>query len=149
VVDLRKVTHDTGFVTTHVFEDRIGWITALNPDKHILMGYIWKTADYPWLNVWHHPIDGKPFVQGLEFGTTGLGQPYELLISERVSFNGRNSFEYIDAGEEVTKSWICFMIVAPEAFAGVENLSFDRDQIEINGNDGQSIVIPLTTKSAW
>jgi hypothetical protein len=147
VVDLRKVTHEKGFVTTHIFEDSIGWVTALNPDANILMGYIWKTAEYPWLNVWHHPIDGKPFVQGLEFGTTGLGQPYELLLNERVIFYGHNSFEYIDAGEEKTKSWICFMIDIPEELTGVKKLSFDTFQINLEGNEGQSIAIKISTKS--
>jgi hypothetical protein len=149
VIDLQKVTHDKGFVTTHIFEDSVGWITALNPNKDILMGYIWKTGEYPWLNVWHHPIDGKPFVQGLEFGTTGLGQPYELLLNEKVSFYGRHSFEFIDAGEEITKSWICFMIPTPEAFTEVESLSLNDSQIEMVGNDGQLISIPITKESPF
>ena len=141
VVDLRKVTHDKGFVTTHIFEDSIGWITALNPDENILMGYVWKTADYPWLNVWHMNKDGKPFVQGLEFGTTGLGQPYELLVEKNVTFFGRNSFEYIDAGEEITKSWICFMIEAPEAFEMAELKYTPNELIITNGR--QTVMIPI------
>jgi hypothetical protein len=115
-IDLNRVISEKGFVTTHIFEDSIGWITALNPDKNILMGYIWKTDEYPWLNVWHMSKDGKPFVQGLEFGTTGLGKPYKLLAENNVTFYGRNSFEYIDAGETLEKSWICFMIEVPVGF---------------------------------
>jgi len=127
-IDLSKVTSEKGFVTTHIFEDSIGWITALNPDENLLMGYVWKTAEYPWLNVWHMSKDGKPFVQGLEFGTTGLGQPYKLLAENNVTFYGRNSFEYIDAGETMEKSWICFMIEMPEEFALAE-INYDGENI--------------------
>jgi hypothetical protein len=33
--------------------------TAMNPEERLVMGYIWKTAEYPWLNVWHQPNDGQ------------------------------------------------------------------------------------------
>jgi hypothetical protein len=134
-VDLSRVTSQDGFVTTHIFEDSIGWITALNPDKNILMGYVWKTEEYPWLNVWHMSKDGKPFVQGLEFGTTGLGKPYQLLVENNVTFYGRNSFEYIDAGEVKEKSWLCFMLEVPNDFMEVRSLDLQSDVIVMNGDE--------------
>lgn len=144
-IDLSRVVSEKGFVTSHIFEDSTGWITALNPEENILMGYIWKTREYPWLNVWHMSKDGKPFVQGLEFGTTGLGQPYELLAEQNVTFYGRKSFEYIDAGETQEKSWICFMVMVPNALEEVSSIdlledklmiAYDGGQIELQGNFG-------------
>lgn len=135
-IDLSQVASEKGYVTTHIFEDSIGWVTALNPDQNILMGYIWKTSEYPWLNIWHMSKNGKPFVQGLEFGTTGLGQPYKILAENNVTFFGRNSFEYIDAGQTVKKSWICFMALVGEDFAKVESLLLQEHQLTAkSGND--------------
>lgn len=135
VEDLRQVTSANGFVSTHIFDDDIGWITAINPEEYLVMGYIWKTAEYPWLNVWHQPKDGKPFVQGLEFGTTGLGKPYQLLLENKVSFFGRNSFEYIDAGQTIEKSWICFIAFVPEGFGEVVKLSLNSNAITLQGTN--------------
>ncbi len=136
-IDLSRVTSEKGYVTTHIFEDSIGWITALNPDANILMGYIWKTAEYPWLNVWHMSKDGQPFVQGLEFGTTGLGQPYKLLVENNVTFFGRNSFEYIDAGETMEKTWICFMVRVPDGFVKASELLLQDKKAVILHEEGK------------
>lgn len=140
VEDLRRVTSENGYVTTHIFDDSIGWITAINPEEHLVMGYIWKTAAYPWINVWHQPKDGKPFVQGLEFGTTGLGKPYQLLLENNVSFFGRNSFEYIDAGQTIEKSWVCFMVIIPEGFGEVVKLSLNSKAITLQGTDQKFLI---------
>jgi hypothetical protein len=129
-----------GYVTTHIFDDDIGWITAINPEEHLVMGYIWKTTEYPWLNVWHQARDGKPFVQGLEFGTTGLGKPYQLLLENNVTFFGRNSFEYIDAGQTAEKSWICFMAIVPEGLGEVIKLSLNSNSIILQGKDQEFLI---------
>jgi hypothetical protein len=134
-VDLSRVDTEMGFVTSHIFEDSIGWITALNPGEGILLGYIWKTSDYPWLNVWHMSEQGKPYVQGLEFGTTGLGKSYELLVENQVTFYGQNSFEYIDAGETMEKSWICFMLEVPDTLQQVTSITMTDQAIIIAHQD--------------
>ena len=41
------------------------------------------------------------------------------------------------------------MIPTPEAFTEVESLAFDNNQVEIKGNDGQSVIVPLTTEKIW
>ena len=140
VEDLRRVTSEHGYVTTHIFDDTMGWITAVNPEEHLVMGYIWNTTEYPWLNVWHQPKDGRPFVQGLEFGTTGLGKPYQLLLENNVTFFGRNSFEYIDAGQTVEKSWVCFMARIPEGFGEVVKLSLNSKAITLLGIDQKLLI---------
>ena len=139
-LDLRKVTSEKGYVTTHIFsrEDSLGWVTATNAAKNVLFGYVWKTREYPWLNVWHHYKEGRPYVQGLEFGTTGLGQPYVLLLNHAVDFHGRKSFEYMDAGETKSKSWICFQVAIPSGFKGVKSIEVRDREITITGRDSDA-----------
>lgn len=142
-IDLRTVTSETGYVTSHIFPvgTEYGWITALNPDKNLLLGYIWKTDDYPWLNVWHHYAGGKPVVQGLEFGTTGPGKPYRLLLNNNVSFFGHNSFEFIEAGETLSKSFLCFQIEVPQDFGNVKDIQIDNEIIRIYDASGKKVEI--------
>jgi len=124
--DLRKVNDDRGYVSTHIFNDtsKIGWVTATNPDQKLVLGYIFLTKEYPWLNLWHWKKDRAPYAHGLEFGTTGLGQPYKTLIDNCVTFHGRKSYEWIETGQSITKKYICFLIEVPENFAGVGNIIF-------------------------
>jgi hypothetical protein len=124
--DLRKVNDDRGYVSTHIFNDttKIGWVTATNPDQKLVLGYIFLTKEYPWLNLWHWKKDRAPFAHGLEFGTTGLGQPYKTLIDNCVTFHGRKSYEWIETGQSITKKYVCFLTEVPESFAGVSNIKF-------------------------
>ncbi len=111
-VDLRRTDVSANYVTTHIFpeEASYGWITAYNPREGLLIGYVWPLADYPWVNIWNHQEDGKPVAKGLEFGTTGIGAPYETLLATDTRFHSHNSFEYIDAGETIEKSFMGFIL---------------------------------------
>lgn len=127
--DLRQVNDDRGYVTSHIFPDttKIGWVTATNPDQRLLIGYIFNTAEYPWLNLWHWKKDRKPYAHGLEFGTTGLGAPFPKLVNECLTFFGRKSFDWLFAGQTIEKKYHCFLAQLPENFKGVQ-------RIELKGN---------------
>jgi hypothetical protein len=132
-VDLTHPHSEKGFVTTHIFPDTetLGWITAYNPDKGILMGYVFKVVHYPWFNYWNHAEDGKPFVVGLEFGTTGLGQPYDVLLSCQTQFFGMPSYTWMDAGETVEKGWLCFQMEVGKDLIGVDRLFVEDGSLQI------------------
>jgi hypothetical protein len=122
-VDLRHLTTDPDpNVTSFVFDGEYGWVTATNAAKQLLIGYLFKTADYPWLNIWRHVQDNHPFARGLEFGTTGLHQPFEILTKKPFLF-GRPTFTYLDAGASVTRSYRAFLLKVPSDFAGVESIA--------------------------
>jgi hypothetical protein len=129
--NLRTVNEERGYVTTHIFPDTctFGWVTATNPDQKLLLGYVFRTKEYPWLNLWHWKKDKKPFAHGLEFGTTGLGKPYKTLMDSCVRFFGRKSYEWIEANETITKKYICFLIELPEHFEGVGNLKYSNGKV--------------------
>jgi hypothetical protein len=122
VVNLRHLTNDPDpNVVSFVVEDEIGWVTAANPGKGLLLGYIWKTAEYPWLNIWRHVENGKPLARGLEFGTTGLHQPFGALLKKGRIF-GRPLTAWIEPGETQTRSYAAFLLKIPADFKGVQQL---------------------------
>ncbi len=108
-------------VVSYVVDDEFGWVTALHPDKRLVLGYIWKTAEYPWLNIWRHVEAGKPFARGLEFGTTGLHQPYPILTQKGRIF-GRPLFAFIDATETQSRRYQVFLLKLPATASGVSQV---------------------------
>jgi hypothetical protein len=152
-VDLRKPATDEGFVTTHLFPDTeiLGWVTAYNPEKRIVLGYVFKVADYRWFNYWNYNVDGKPYVRGLEFGTTGLGKPYSELLSPDALFFDVPSYQYMDAGQSTEKSWICFQLQAPADILNIENIILDGDYLKINaeGADGKQLMLDLKVEKSF
>ncbi len=134
-VDLRRTDRDVNYVSTHLFDpkDRFGWVTAYDPTTGLVLGYVWRLAEYPWINIWNHFVDGKPAAKGLEFGTTGIGRPYRELLSTDTRFHGMNSWEYIEAGETLTKTYLGFMVNIGPAEKNPA-LTITPDQIRLNGS---------------
>ena len=121
--ETRGVVHD---VSSFIFdsETEFGWVTAVNPKTGLLLGYTWQTRDYPWLNIWRHRENGRVKSRGLEFGTTGLHQPFGTLVA-RGRILERPVFTYIDAGGSVSREYLMFTIRVPENYAGVNRLMVD------------------------
>jgi hypothetical protein len=117
-------------VTSFVIGGEYGWVTAANASQGLLLGYLWRTAEYPWLNIWRHAAEGKPLARGLEFGTTGLHQPFETLLEKGAIF-GRRLFAYLDASASATRSYAAFLLEIPRDFAGVRSLVYADGRIVI------------------
>jgi hypothetical protein len=106
IIDLRRSNIDINYVTTHIFSDTMGWVSAYDPNSKLLLAYVFSTDEHPWLNIWHQTDStGNPVAKGLEFGTTGIGRPYQDLLKLDTRFHGQSSFTFLDAGETVTKSY--------------------------------------------
>ena len=111
--------------------------TASNPAKGLLIGYIWRTDEYPWLNVWRRLEQGVPLARGLEFGTTGLHEPPPTLVKKGTIF-GRPVYQYIDAAEAHTRSYIGFLAKIPAGFQGVDNVVLQNGRLMLTERGGGS-----------
>ena len=140
LVDLRRLTDDYNpEVTSFVFADSLtyGWVTACNPGKGLMLGYIWNLSEYPWLDIWRYSVDGKPDTRGLEFGTTGhYKKPFGDLIAKGKIF-GRPTFEYCDAGQTIVKSYVAFVSEIPAGYKGVEAITYTPQSIVIHELESQ------------
>ena len=117
-------------VTSFVFADgdRLGWVTACNPRVGLMIGYIWKTSDYPWLNIWRYRFQGRVTARGLEFGTTGYHQPYPVLVKTGKILK-RRLYEYIDAGQTIKKPYVMFLQKIPDGYQGVAGVRYQKGRL--------------------
>jgi hypothetical protein len=119
IVDMRRLLeNEDPNVVAYVVDGPFGWTTAVNPAHELLIGYWWKTADYPWFNAWRRSRNGRPEARGLEFGTTGLDWPHRELVHKGAVF-GRPVVAYLDAGESASRSFSCFLVRVPADYEGV------------------------------
>lgn len=130
-IDVSKSLWDSEYVASYVFSDSIAWVTAVNFDQKQLIGYAWKTNEYPWLNIWNGINDGKLWAKGLEFGTTGLGDTFSFEDRCSISFQKVSSTEFIDAKSSVSKSYYCFELQVPEGFQKTLRVSFQSGKVSI------------------
>ena len=137
LVDLRRFQNDESGtpysdVSTFIFDEtaEYGWVTASSPNTGLLLGYLWRVEAYPWLAIWRARSSGRVAARGLEFGTTGLHQPYaELVRVGRIL--GKSIYEYIDANETVEKSYLAFLVKIPHDFEGVAEISYSKGKLEL------------------
>jgi hypothetical protein len=137
-VDMRHLSDDPNpDVVSYVIDDNIGWVTAANAAKGLLIGYFWETEEYPWLNLWRSSRDGKPMARGLEFGSTGLHQPFPALVKKGFIF-GRPLVQFIDTGEGQTRSYVGFLAEIPENYQGVDDLVYENGELTLIERGGGS-----------
>lgn len=136
-VNLRHLVDDPNpNVVSFVVEDEYGWVTAANAGKGLLLGYIWKTAEYPWLSIWRHvDAQNKPLARGLEFGTTGLHQPFYVLAKKARVF-GRPTFEWLEPAETQTRSFAAFLVKIPANYKGVAQVVYRGGKLTLKERDG-------------
>lgn len=95
-------------------EAEFGWICAYNPRYHQVFGYVWRRTDYPWIHLWQDWKEGRIQYRGIEFGTTGIHQPFKKIIETGVQLFGEKTVEYIDAGETVSRRYLSFLYETKE-----------------------------------
>lgn len=135
-VNLRHLTSDPmPNVVSYVIDEPAGWVTALHPGRGLVLGYTWSTSDYPWLNIWRHVQDGKPFARGLEFGTTGLHQPFPVLTKKGRIFD-RPLMDFLDAGETHARSFQAFLVQVTPGWTGVDQVRTSPGGISVRERGG-------------
>lgn len=137
-VNLRQIEDPWPRVSSFVYNrrEKYGWVTALNPHLELMVGYLWRTGDYPWINFWRSMKNCVPTAFGMEFGTTGLHEPFPVVARKGKIFN-RNLYDFIDAGETVEKRFIAFLATIPNDYKGVETIRLENSALII-GERGRS-----------
>lgn len=131
-MDLRRPLTAYNSVFSYVVDPAAewGWITAYSPAHHLLLGYCWPRNDYPWINCWMHWLNGSLLYRGLEFGTTGVHKPYSEILG-LTSLLGERTVQYLDPAKPATFRYTGFLQQVEPGFAGVENILFDGNNIQV------------------
>ena len=145
-ISLRQFHNDWPRVSSFMFkhDEKRGWVTASNPGEKLMIGYIWDTEDYPWINFWRDRKDGVPKAFGIEFGTTGLHEPFPVVAKKGKIFD-RNLYDFIDAGETISKSFIAFLAKIPDDYKGVGKIEISESIITIKeeGKNSRKILFKI------
>jgi hypothetical protein len=115
----------------------LSFFTMYNPDFPVLIGYVFRTAESPWigdfqenLRIQNKPWDGKVVTRGIEFGTTPFAEGLKRSI-DRGSMFGVPTFRWLGARERAKTTFVLFMAEIPSDFAGVADVAVRESSIEI------------------
>ena len=143
LVDLRPAPEESHSLdhTGHLMDSDAEWafVTALHPVKRLLLGYLFRTTEFPWLQTWESYPSDRLMARGLEFGTQAFDLPRREVVTEGRLF-GALLYRWLPARSEIQGSYLMFWTRTPEGFRGVDGAVWQDGVIVIrDSRSGQTI----------
>lgn len=113
------------------------WFSAANPRLGLMVAYVWRRADYPWLGVWEEsyarkqsPWNGKTLARGMEFANT----PFPLGLRKSVdlgTFQGQRAYAWLPARGKIVHNYsILALHIGPDCH-GVRNIVPGKGRFDV------------------
>ncbi len=109
---------------------KLVFVTALHPGKHLLLGYLFKPQEYPWIQSWMYYPKNKKLARGMEFAT----QPFDVPRREVVQLNsmfGAPVFRWLPARTKIESRFLMFYTHTPDNFHKVDDVRLENGKIII------------------
>jgi hypothetical protein len=118
--------------TTHLMrESPEAYFFAFSPSSQMLLGYVWRRADFPWLGVWEEnhartqpPWNGLSLTWGMEFGVSPLPESRRKMISRNSMF-GAPGYRWIPARSKTEVKYTAFLQPASSIPESLEEVQID------------------------
>ena len=125
---------------------RLGFATALHPEKRLLIGWVFRREEYPWVQTWLSNPGPNRMTRGLEFAT----QPFDLPRAE-VLRNGplfdAPVFRILPAKSTVTSSFLMFYTTVPEGFLKVDDVQLSGGRLVIEDRANKKTITLAASRS--
>ncbi|MBM3784279.1 MAG: hypothetical protein FJW30_07945 [Acidobacteria bacterium] len=109
---------------------RLGFITAINLEKRMMLGYLVRREEYPWLQEWMNYPPNMALSRGLEFGT----QPFD--VSRRTTVEMGKlfdvpAFRWLPAKSKIGTRFLMFYTRVPAGFTKVDDVRQENGELVI------------------
>ena len=106
------------------------WVTAINLEHHLLVGYMFRREEYPWLQEWMNYPSGGNLARGLEFGT----QPFDVSRRQTVEMGnlfGVPAFRWLPAKSKIGTRFLMFLTRVPDKLTKVDDVRLEGGMLTI------------------
>ena len=132
--------------TGHLWDpDReFAFVTVLHPEKRLLLGYVFRRTEYPWMQILEHYAPRGIMARGLEFGTQTFGGARRKMITQNKRF-GQLLYRWLPAKSKIEANFLLFWSRTPEGFQGVDDIQVGEDRLDIRDKrSGRSFSLRLS-----
>lgn len=109
------------------------FVTAISLTDHLLLGYLIRREDYPWIQHWMNYPSNRTYSWGLEFGM----QPYDMTKEEILALSpmfGKPAFRWLPAKSKVSTKFLMFLTKVPEGFDKVDDVRLESGKLVIENH---------------
>lgn len=114
------------------------WFSAVNPRLGLLVAYVWRRSDYPWVGVWEEtfarkqaPWNSKSLARGMEFANS----PFPAGLRKAVDmgkFQGQRTYSWLPALGKVVYDYSILAAQVDRACKGVKDISVEKRNIRVD-----------------
>ena len=125
---------------------RLAYVTALHLDKRLLIGWVFRRDEFPWVQTWLSNPGPARMTRGLEFST----QPFDLTRAE-VLKNGplfdSPVLRILPAKSTLTSSFLMFYTSVPDGFRKVDDVQLAGGKLVIEDRANRKTVTLAASRS--
>jgi hypothetical protein len=114
------------------------WFSALHPQKRLLVAYMWKRRDFPWVGNWEEnysrkakPWAGKSLARGMEFTNTPFPTGLRAAVDLH-TFQGQPTYRWLPAKGRVDLEYDLTVRPVDEGCRGVSDIRSRNGDFEID-----------------
>lgn len=122
---------------------QIAFISACNPRQRLLLAYVFRRLDFPWVGNWEErnnrtvaPWKGKTFCRGMEFSTTPFAIPRRDTVDQGRLF-GEQTYRWLPAKSDLVIRYLILLLTVPEDFGGVKEVVIEQGQTCVTESGAQ------------
>ena len=122
---------------------RLGFVTSLHLDKHLLFGYVFRRADYPWVMSWMNFTGDDRAARGMEFSS----QPFDVSHRESVAMGpmfNTPTIRWLPAMSSIETRYLMFYTKVPTDFTRIEDVTLGGGELTIVDRSGKRVVLGVS-----
>ena len=140
-IDVRPTPETTplGDHTTSLMDPsrELVYVTALHPDRRLLLGYVFKRAEFPWTQLWEfYPANGR-LARGLEFAVQPFDMPRRDVIQQNTLL-GAPTYRWLPAKSTITATFLMFYTRTPEGMRRVDDVRLENGRIIVEDRSSRT-----------
>jgi hypothetical protein len=146
LIDLRAAgPNPSGDHTTCLMDPAqpLAFITFLHPARRLLLGYLFRREEFPWVQNWEYYPAGNQLARGLEFSTTPFDVPRREAIQTKALFDTA-TWRWLPAKSAITTRFLLFWTSTPEGFTKIEEVSLLAGVIKVRDISGATLDLPAS-----
>jgi hypothetical protein len=125
---------------------RLAFVTALHGEKRLLIGWVFRREEFPWVQTWLSYPGANRMARGLEFAT----QPFDLTRAD-VLKNGplfdTPVFRIAPAKSKIASSFLMFYTTVPEGFQKVDDVQLSGGKLVIEDRANKRTITLAASRS--
>ena len=120
---------------------KLAFVTALNPARQYLLGYIFRSQEYPWIQQWMSYAANGWLQRGLEFATQPFDVPRREAITTGALFD-TPMFRWLPAKSKITTRFAMFYTKTPPGMSKIDDVRLEGGKIIVEDRAaGRQVVL--------